>query len=51
MWKDVVHWPGKQCMKSPTGRVHLWQKLKVPLRLKRYKAGTITLTIFLEKRI
>ena len=52
MWKKVVHWPGKQCMKSATGKVHhVCQKSKVPLKLKGYKAGTITLKIFLEKRI
>ena len=32
-------------------KVHLRQKSKVPLRVKGYKAGTITLKIFLEKRI
>ena len=49
MWKDVV--PGKQCMKSPTGKIHLCQKSKVSLRLKGFKAGTITLKIFLMRQI
>ena len=51
MGKDEVQWPGKQCMKLPTRKVHLCQKSKVSLRLKGYKAGTITLKIFLGKRI
>ena len=38
-------------MKLPTGKVHLCQKSKVSLRLRGYKAGTVTLKIFLENRI
>ena len=45
MWKDVVHWLGKQYIKSSIRKVHVCLKSKFPLRLKGCKAGTITCTL------